>query len=832
MSEAIARAIAEGKPGEHLPKKKGMRAGFADVEAVAEIPKAFMRVLEPSKAVERKLGKEAYAAVIKGIHATDEARVRFEQTELPKKDKVINELEEWLDKFPDKDLDNLMLSRGDPVSVNAQLVKRDAIKKLPKELRSEKLLKAIQHIADVNYKYLQSVVGDDVNKVADYFYGTYKNRKMVDKFLDYWRTTKRFTKEKKLPTYADAKDYGLQIKDPNPVRNLKAEYVAIAHLEGMNWLKDELLRTGKGKFINDVIQAPVEWDKVNDPAFSDLRLQPDLAKLVNNLISANKISQVPALNALRHVNNFLRTIKFIGSGFHLLSVAKQSIADSGYLGFYKKTATRGFTTGFRKNDPLFKTPQYRDYIKHGGGHRYSIESEAQRGLHSLIKKLNKEFGIAFKYGALPVRVPVGFVNWMFRNYIPKVKYAKYLDTVAEKEKKLGRRLTSPEKTDIIKEQQNFYGMMNERLFGRSGTWTTVLRFFWMSPGYAEGNFRSITKGGTQWGGKKGFRAGRSRSNIINSFLLSAGLATIGTAILTGKWPKKLEAKEDFRDLFKIDTGKTDDKGRRIMIDLLTYDKDYWNVYGNLAIGEWGKIPETTFERIGGMKATTGEVAVDLALIAQGRGIYDWKGDKVTEITDPFLRKVMKLAVHEIRKTEPISWSVFKQSKRKNIDTTIAAVETLLGFRPTTSEKDKREQAITNRIYSLKGQQEKLYQYLGTLRKPRAAIRRYNNTVNTILESKMVPKSMREEWKPKLLVDLDRLLANKAYYLTSPRRTPEEIVRATKYLKNFGIGPEQAQQYLNKYWARERKKTPVSPLERDRVIGRARKRRRLRERMAQ
>ncbi len=54
--------------------------------------------------------------------------------------------------------------------------------------------------------------------------------------------------------------------------------------------------------------------------------------------------------------NGLRRIKFVFSAFHHLTEAKQSIADSGYLGFaYKKTATRGMTTGFRKGDPAFQT---------------------------------------------------------------------------------------------------------------------------------------------------------------------------------------------------------------------------------------------------------------------------------------------------------------------------------------------------------------------------------------------------------------------------------------------------------------------------------------------
>ena len=844
----LKKSVPEQYEYKPIEKPKG-KPGFADVTPILEAHKTFMRVLEPSKAVERKLGKEAAAAVIKGIHATDVARVEFEQTELPKKDKVIAELEKYLDRFPDKDLDNLMLSRGNPVSVNAQLIKRDAINKLPKELRSPRLIKAIQHIADFNYKYLQSVVGDDINRVADYFYGIYKDSKKVDKFLDYWRTTKRFTKEKKLPTYADAKSYGLEIKDPNPVRNLKSEYVAIAHLEGMNWLKDELMRTGESKFIDNFIDAPVEWDKVQDPAFSGLRVEPDLAKLINNLIATNKLTKIPILKTLRDVNNFLRTVKFIGSAFHLLSVAKQSVADSGYLGFYKiakfyrkpgeripfgvkkGTAIQGITSGFRKNDPIFITPFYKRYLRNGGGHRYSVESESRRAFNKFIKKFTASEQKAIRVGALPLRIPTGFVNWMFNSYIPKVKYAKTQMWYDEQAKKLGRELTDSELQEIIKEGQNFYGMMNERLFGRSGTVTTALRFYFLSPGYAEGNYRTMIKAVTQWGGKEGFRASRSRSNIVNSLILTGMLATVGTMIMTGEPPKKPETTEDVRDLFKIDTGKRDDKDRRIMIDLMTYDKDYWQVAFNVLKGRPDVAVKNAVKRIGGMKAPTADMIVDLALISMGRAVYDWKGDRITEITDPFLRRAMKLAVHEVKKLEPISVSVFKQSRRREIDTTIAAMESLLGVRPTKTEKDKREQEIISRIFSLKGQQEELYQYLGTIKNPRTAIGRYNRTVNDILESKFVPNELRKEWKPKLLIDVDRLLQNKAHFLTKVNLTEEEIQRTVKYLRNFGLTQANVENYLEAYWNREKKIT-VGPLERHPVIGKGLKRERLKERMVE
>jgi hypothetical protein len=336
-------------------------------------------------------------------------------------------------------------------------------------------------------------------------------------------------------------------------------------------------------------------------------------------------------------------------------------------------------------------------------------------------------------------------------------------------------LTSPEKIDVIKEQQNFYGMMNERLFGRSGTVTTTMRFWWMSPGYAEGNYRSMLKALLQWGGKSGFKANRSRSNIINSWLITGITATVGTLAFTGKPPEKPETLEDARDLFKIDTGKTDEKGRKIMIDMMTYDKDYWNVAFNtlrlrpdIAVGK-------SWKRIGGMKAPTAEIIVDLALMSMGKAIYDWKGDRVVEITDPFLQKAMKLTTYEVKNLVPISVSVFQQSKKRDIDTTVAAIETLLGLRPTKTEKDIREQKLISKMYSLAGQKEELSYYIGQSTDPKRTVEKYNKTVNGILESPYIPKSMKDEWGPKLLVDYDNVVTWKRF--PAGKMTDAELQRA-------------------------------------------------------
>jgi predicted RNA methylase len=807
----------------------GAKAGFVDVTPLAKVHEMFMSIVEPSKAVEIAQGKDVYAEVIKATHKADVAMIEFNEKELETLDRTLGEWGKALGKYPKRILENLMLSRGKPVSAEAIAIRDNALQQLIKE--APELVgtrKMITRASDFNYDYLKEVVGDEIAYVEDYFYGIYKEPRKVEKFLNHWKTTKRFTKEKKLPSVADAKAFGLELRDPNPVNNLRSEYLAIARLEGMIGLKESLMKQGEGKYIDKTELAPIEWDKVHDPVFADVRVAPELARMINSLISTNKITRIPLLNAIRQVNNFLRTVKFIGSAFHLGVEAKQAVADSGYLGFYhKKTALRGITTGFKKSDPIFQTPEYRDYIAHGGGHRYSVDSEAQRAFSNMVDKINAALGVpgagkAIRGAAFVGQLPETFVKWMFENYIPKVKYGKYLDTVREQEVKVGRSLTSAEKIDIIKEGQNFYGMMNERLFGRSGTVTTLLRFKFMAPGFAEGNFRTMLKAILQWGGDEGFKAHRSRSNIINSFIISATLATVGTLILTGKPPKKPETLADVRDVFKIDTGRVDQNGRRIMIDLLTYDKDYWGVFGNLATGQPGEAAETLIKRLGGMTSTTWEVLSDLNQLSMGKAIYDWKGDRVTEVTDSFIQKVLKLSIHELKKAEPISANVFQQGRKKGVGTALAAAMTLAGVRLAKSEQDKREIEILSQIFSLRDQQEALYWYLGSIKDPREQIKKYNQTVMRILDNPITPLEVKDEYGPKLIIDVDRLISNKVYNylgdrarLAEYRRTPEkyrkeikelkdDVQKAHKWLKNFEIAESQYKKHLKVYELKHRK----------------------------
>ncbi len=791
-------------------EKKKTRPGFIDVEPLQKTFDAVLDILEPAKLTDIKLGKDVSAIVLRGIHKPDVAMIEFNEKEIDNLDGTLGDFGKKLGQYSNDILETLMLTRGKPGTKAAIAIKNEALVKLKKE--APELIGTrdmITKIADFNYKFLTDVVGDKVEYVTDYFYGIYKDTKKVDRFLDFWKTTKRFTKEKKLPTVADAKAYGLELRDPNPVNNLRSEYMAIARLDGMIWMRDELLRTGEDVYISKNPALIKDAEKIPEPVFKGLWFDPVLANEIKKLISTNKIAKVPALNALRKTNNFLRSIKFTFSAFHHMVIAKQAIADSGYLGFlYKPTATRGFTTGFKASDPIFKTAEYKDYIEHTGGHRYSIDSEAQRAFSSAIQKLTKSGQLAVRGVTAPLRVPEGYVRWLFEKYIPKVKYSKYLDTVNEMQKKLGRELTSAEKIEVVKEGQNFYGMMNEKIFGRSGTVTTVLRLKFMAPGFAEGNYRTMIKAISQWGQEGTWNAGRSRANIVNSLILTAIAATAGTLAFTGKAPKKPETAKDIRDLFKVDTGKVDSRGRRMMIDLLTYDRDYWAVFGKPLVGQAGEVPIEVIRRLGGMTATTFEMISDLNQLSMGKAIYDWKGDRIVEVTDPFLKRAVGLIAHEIQKVEPIATNIYRQARDRNLTRMAAAITTLAGARPTTSEKDKRESQIISRIFSLRDRQERLYHFLGSIKNPRKHINDYNKIAQGVLDNPITTVDMRLKWGKNLVIDTDRLIANKVHsqelLKVSEKPDPDKLERNRKWLTNFDVPESDFRKHLTVYEMKHRK----------------------------
>ena len=136
---------------------------------------------------------------------------------------------------------------------------------------------------------------------------------------------------------------------------------------------------------------------------------------------------------------------------------------------------------------------------------------------------------------------------------------------------------------------------------------------------------------------------------------------------------------------------------------------------------------------------------------------------------------MKTVVHEVRKMKPISVSVYQQSRRRGIDKTIAAVETLAGVRPSRTEANIKEGKLLSDLYSLRGEREELSYVIGKSSDPMGLVRKYNQAVRDILDNPITKPAMRQYWEPKLLIKEDTVVLWKRYPVSAMSDT--EVKRA-------------------------------------------------------
>lgn len=852
---------------------------------VGVIPKySAARFLQPSLEVERK-SPAAYVAVMKAVHtARDAARLDFKNMPIEALDMNIEQARKYFNKFTkEQQYDFVVAFAGQPGTPDAALLQQEAFERLPTELTDSKVISAIREIADKNHEYLKKVVGPQVHYVPDYFYGVFESKLDVDKFWAHWTSTDKFTKKKLIPSVADAIMHSLEsgrpikLRQDNYIDNLMAEYLGIARLDAMKQLKKELLALGaagtkkpvkgtkkeqqqlrqKSDTEDDVNTIHPEnadffitedpemvqpgWRSVADPVFRAAYLRPDLARLINNMTSTNKITRDKVLNPIRQANAFTRSLTFFLSAFHLKTVTLAAISDSGWGGplIHPKRAAKPFRQlpTAKRWAKIQQTPEYKRLLKLGVGLGYSAEEEAYSTMSKFMGYIDRKnmLGATGKLLELPLRIPLAFQKWQFDTYIPMLKHIANIDEWAALEKRTGRPAEDADLIDIIKATQNFYGEMNERLLGRSATQTTGSRFVAKAPGFAEGNVRTNIDAGTKFTGQRGvLRGRRARAQIVNSLLVKRVIAIAGTLWLAGKWPKRPEKKENFADLFKIDTGKVDGRGRRIMINTLDSDKDYLDLWFNMFVIRPDRAMYKAFNRLGGMKSTLAEFVYDGFTSMMRQDIRNWKGDKVFSLSDTPLEKLWKYTAIALERLEPISVSVFKQMRYKEISEVQSFLGALAGVRTTWSEQDKRESEFLRLIYEQKGDLEVLDIEILSKKNPQAAYEHYNKVVKRILSSKYLPKGFKKKYGPELYRDVDKYLQNKAYaasQLSSTEEGQRRQERAVKILKHFKISQNAAEQLLTDYYNRPKvKKAPVSPLERDRILGRARKKKRLKERM--
>ena len=278
--------------------------------------------------------------------------------------------------------------------------------------------------------------------------------------------------------------------------------------------------------------------------------------------------------------------------------------------------------------------------------------------------------------------------------------------------------------------------------------------------------------------------------------------------MTGKLPDKPEEITDVRDMWKVDTGVVDSRGNKIMIDAMTYDKDYYRVVlapllDAIRTKDVSKIPEgmgkAVWNRLQGMKAPSVDMVIDLMDLARGKKILDWKNDEIVDVTDTRIQKILKIIAYETKFVEPFVVSNIKQSFSKEVDSKMAIITALIGLRFTRDEETKEEYKIWRSIYEHKDSQEALYTLLWKTDKPREELKRYNEAIERLYSGNLMQNYLKrsskditatelDKDKEDLLIDEKELLSNKIGELSSFKIyfTPERKQRLIKYLDKFGI----------------------------------------------
>ncbi len=809
--------------------EKAKEATKATIGTMKRIPDVISGIFQSAFPVEKKYGMEPSAQVIRGIHETEGEILKFDNTQSKTFDKNFAQLEDYFNKYTPDELNNFNLARGrgkglTPESLTMQ---EEAFQKLTPEQRD--MAKAVREASDYVFNYAAKN-GIDMNYFEDYFYGTFKDKTAEQKaaiqnFKEYWSSSLRYTKKKNIPTIADAEAFGLELKDQNPITNIKKELAAVGYHVGlknihdynvetnapymaysqglkkdivdmqteladlksknpqsqeqkeklslaMSDLDDEAkgvnkrmgqieqeikqggdadkllneLKDSQGKLdviakkkktlresseathlarmfdiqnrldkinVNDEIlnrDAPPEWQKVNDHIFRGYLFDPQYARYVNNMISTNKLSSHWALSGLRSMTYGFQQAKFIGSMFHMANMVKHSIA-ANVGGIANPKGITDFVSGFKKVD--MTTPEYVDYAKLGGGYKYSLEANAESAMNRVVDRfkngnytgaiLRLPVGVAGKLlSSKYIPLSPGSIKWMFEDFIPTLKYNRFVDDVQAREKQLNRPLTDGEKIQTIRTIQNFYGEMNERLFGRSGTVTSLMRLAFMAPGYGEGNLRTLVSSMDAKGLlKEGSEARKNLQYVVNSLVATATLATVGMLAMTGKAPDPPQSMNDLRDLFKIKTGKKDKNDNDTFIDLMTFDKDYWMLYGNALTGSPEKIPGDVMTRVSGATSPGYHMLTDLSTLLQGRMVYDYRGKPLYYPTDDMQTKFVKMSKHFIQEVEPIAMSTYSQASTRGESFGQSLGSMIMGFRPTTSEHAREINTLKNKLRNQK-----------------------------------------------------------------------------------------------------------------------------------
>jgi hypothetical protein len=446
--------------------------------------------------------------------------------------------------------------------------------------------------------------------------------------------SKSFLRERFYKLYQDGLDAGLTPLYPNPVDAFLHKYAEINQFIFARKSMEALKSLGMLDRVDargPHAEIPDGWMKVNDRAFTifgpplEIKkpggLQVDeggihtkgyviapegVAHLINNVVTPSYFKGSAVFEMLNGINQSMTQAALGFSGFHLFKVAKESInmrvaqaidslahGDVGDMAAHvakaASTPAEAFAVGTKLQkamlDPKLATPEQAKVIEFllKGGARAKADKVYETTIAQNMMRAFKDGGLnGLIRGGWRIGPAIGekMTKFVMSDVVQKQKLGvSYLHAVDAMERLKG---ASPEKVKaeamrVVDHVDNVLGLMiRDNLFWNK-TARDIGTLSMLSVGWNLGAKRALVGGLSDIGKSiKGIATGKGAGDtrriayLFSTALLQAGGGALATYLMTGKGPEKMI------DYIYPRTGKKDQQGHDIRINLGLYTKDYYD----------------------------------------------------------------------------------------------------------------------------------------------------------------------------------------------------------------------------------------------------------------
>ena len=266
--------------------------------------------------------------------------------------------------------------------------------------------------------------------------------------------------------------------------------------------------TGEYKYIDHPSLRKWKWvasDDKGKPIIlqGDVYVHPEIFKDMKNMLGRSAIQDIPILKNVLALSQDLKGIIMSFSGFHQFQTGEHAV-------FHK-------VNPFRPEEINLRDPVTVQLVNHGlKVYDHDGMAGMSEGLSSsgLINKLPGVGEYLQKY-----------TNYLFQDYIPRVKVLMGKEAYARNLKRYASKLTEDQIATITANQSNAaFGEQNYAMMGRSKTFQDILRLTLLAPDFLEARARFVGQALKPYGREQGAALARGAIGIY------AGCRILNTAI--------------------------------------------------------------------------------------------------------------------------------------------------------------------------------------------------------------------------------------------------------------------------------------------------------------